>query len=61
VQENKVAVIGQLLRQFNPSHRHDDPIYTPRRQTEARTGRAMANAFRCHRLAAYRDRPAQAR
>ena len=29
MQENKVAVIGQLLRQFNPSHRHDDPIYTP--------------------------------
>jgi hypothetical protein len=29
IQENKVAVIGQLLRQFDPSHRDDDPIYTP--------------------------------
>jgi DNA polymerase family A len=29
VQENKVAVIGELLRQFDPSYRSDDPIYTP--------------------------------
>jgi hypothetical protein len=29
VQENKAAVIGELLRQFDPSHNDDDPIYTP--------------------------------
>ena len=29
VQENKAAVIGELLRRFDPSHGNDDPIYTP--------------------------------
>jgi DNA polymerase-1 len=29
VQENKAAVIGALLRKFDPSHGDDDPIYTP--------------------------------
>jgi hypothetical protein len=29
VQENKAAVIGELLRQFDPSFGSDDPIYTP--------------------------------
>ena len=29
VQENKAAVIGELLRQFDPSHGSDEPIYTP--------------------------------
>jgi DNA polymerase I len=29
VQENKIAVIGELLRQFDPSYGSDDPIYTP--------------------------------
>jgi DNA polymerase I len=29
VQENKPAVIGALLRQFDPSHDSEDPIYTP--------------------------------
>jgi DNA polymerase I len=29
VQENKAAVIRELLRQFDPSHSDDDPIYTP--------------------------------
>jgi hypothetical protein len=29
VQENKRAVISELLRQFDPSHGSDDPIYTP--------------------------------
>jgi hypothetical protein len=28
VQENKTAVIGELLRQFDPSYGSDDPIYT---------------------------------
>jgi len=28
-QENKAAVVGELLRQFDPSHNDDDPIYTP--------------------------------
>jgi hypothetical protein len=29
VQENKAAVIGELLRRFDPSFGTDDPIYTP--------------------------------
>jgi hypothetical protein len=29
VQENKAAVIGALLRQFDPSYGSEDPIYTP--------------------------------
>jgi hypothetical protein len=29
VQENKVAVIAELRRQFDPSYGSDDPIYTP--------------------------------
>jgi DNA polymerase-1 len=29
VQENKKAVIGELLRQFDPSYGGEDPIYTP--------------------------------
>jgi hypothetical protein len=29
VQENKAAVVGELLQQFDPSHGDDDPIYTP--------------------------------
>ena len=29
VQENKGAVVGELLRRFDPSHGSDDPIYTP--------------------------------
>jgi hypothetical protein len=32
VQENKPAVIGELLRRFDPSHGDDDPIYTPQGQ-----------------------------
>jgi hypothetical protein len=28
VQDNKAAVIGELLRRFDPSHGDDDPIYT---------------------------------
>jgi hypothetical protein len=30
VQENKAAVIGELLRKFDPSYGSDDPIYTPK-------------------------------
>jgi hypothetical protein len=29
VQENKAAVVGELLRQFDPSQDSDDPIYSP--------------------------------
>ena len=29
VQENKAAVIGALLRRFDPSYGNEDPIYTP--------------------------------
>ena len=32
VQENKVAVVAELLRRFDPSHRDDDSIYTPEGQ-----------------------------
>jgi hypothetical protein len=29
VQENKAAVVGELLRQFDPSYGSEEPIYTP--------------------------------
>jgi hypothetical protein len=29
VQENKAAVVEELLRRFDPSHHDDDPIYSP--------------------------------
>ena len=29
VQKNRAAVIGELLRRFDPSHNDDEPIYTP--------------------------------
>ena len=29
IQENKAAVVGALLRRFDPSHGSDNPIYTP--------------------------------
>jgi DNA polymerase I len=29
VQENKAAIVGELLRRFDPSYGSDDPIYTP--------------------------------
>lgn len=29
VQENKAAVVAELLRRFDPSHLDDDPIYSP--------------------------------
>jgi hypothetical protein len=29
VQENKAAVVGELLRKFDPSHDNKDPIYAP--------------------------------
>jgi len=29
VQENKAAVVGELLRRFDPSHGSENPIYTP--------------------------------
>src|SRR5262249_3771149 len=32
VQENKAAVIGELLRRFDPSYDSNDPIYTPEGQ-----------------------------
>jgi hypothetical protein len=32
VQENKAAVIGELLRRFDPSYGSDEPIYTPEGQ-----------------------------
>jgi DNA polymerase-1 len=32
VQDNKAAVIGELLRRFDPSHGSENPIYTPEGQ-----------------------------
>jgi hypothetical protein len=29
VQENKAAIIGELLRRFDPSYGSDDPIFSP--------------------------------
>jgi DNA polymerase I len=44
VQENKAAVIDELLRRFDPSHGSDDPIYTPNGQwSHARFERHLAN------------------
>src|SRR5262249_18790931 len=33
-QENKECVMGELLRQFDPSHGDDDPIYSPDGRSE---------------------------
>jgi hypothetical protein len=44
VQENKQAVIGELLRQFDPSYGSDNPIYTTDGKTEyARFERWLAS------------------
>ena len=45
VQENKAAVIGELLRQFDPSYGSDKPIYAPDGQwSYARFEHWLANA-----------------
>jgi hypothetical protein len=45
VQENKAAVIGEVLRRFDPSHGDDDPIYTPEgRWSERRFEQWLARA-----------------
>ena len=58
VQENKPAVIGELLRQFDPSHGNDEPIYTPEGEWSYNAVRAVARdpAFR---LATARQRSAR--
>jgi hypothetical protein len=44
VQENKAAVIGELLRQYDPSYGTDDPIYTPEGEwSYARFGNWLTN------------------
>ena len=60
VQENKAAVIGELLRQYDPSG-SDDPIYTAGRRMELREIRALACEPRCQSVAAVGKRPAQYR
>jgi hypothetical protein len=45
VQENKAAVIGELLRRFDPSSGDDEPIYTPEgRSSNRRFGQWLARA-----------------
>jgi DNA polymerase I len=45
VQENKAAVIGEMLRRFDPSHGDEDPIYTPEGSwSERRFERWLARA-----------------
>jgi hypothetical protein len=44
VQENKAAVIGALLRRFDPSYGSDNPIYTPEgKWSDARFERWLAS------------------
>ena len=61
VQENKRAVIGELLRQFDPSHGSDDPIYTPDGEwSYARFEQWLVDAG-VHGVAAPRERAARHR
>ena len=61
VQENKAAVIGELLRQFDPSHGSDDPIYTPEGEWSYARFEQWLVAYRRCRLAAPRKRAARHR
>ena len=61
VQENKAAVIGHLLRRFDPSYGSEDPIYTPEGEwSYARFERWLVE-HRRHGMAAARERPARHR
>ena len=61
VQENKTAVIGELLRRFDPSHGSEDPIYTPEGEwSYARFERWLVE-HRRRRMAAPREWPARHR
>ena len=42
VQENKQAVIGALIRRFDPSHGSEDPIYSPDGEWSNDAVRALA-------------------
>ena len=61
VQENKAAVIAELLRQFDPSHGSETPIYTPEGEwSYARFERWLVQCRR-HGLAALGKRSARHR
>jgi DNA polymerase I len=55
VQENKAAVIGALLQQYDPSYGSDDPIYTPEGSGATRDSR-----IGWLRLASWRGRGSKA-
>jgi hypothetical protein len=60
VQENKAAVIGEMLRRFDPSYGDEDPIYTPEGNwSERRFERWLARG--CSVLAPARQRQARHR
>ena len=56
VQENKAAVIGELLRQFDPSYGSDDPIYTPEGEWSYERFEQWLDSHRRRCLAAPRQR-----
>ena len=59
VQENKAAVIGALLRQFDPSYGSEDPIYTPGRRMELRPASNVgSSSVGVHGMAAAGEWPA---
>ena len=52
VQENKRAVIGELLRQFDPSYGSEEPIYSPDGKWSYAQFEHWLVRFRCPLLAA---------
>ena len=61
VQENKAAVIGELLRRFDPSYGTEDPIYTPDGEWSYERFERWLASIGVHGLAAPRQRPARHR
>ena len=61
VQENKAAVIGELLRQFDPSYGSEDPIYTPEGEWSYARFEQLAGRHRRRGMAAPRKRAARHR
>ena len=57
VQENKAAVIGELLRQYDPSHGTDEPIYTPEGEWSYARFEKLAENTGVYGVAAVRKRP----
>ena len=61
VQENKAAVIGELLRQYDPSYGSDDPIYTPEGEWSYARFESWLVSTGVDGMAAARQRPARHR